>query len=109
MQGQPSARRFPMLLLTNIKSYNTHLIDLARETSARSFDVLRPMFVAITLSSARRIYLRSDGDRPSFALEPMVYDTVINVNRTGHWSCHERSSEKRVMLKAAHTNHCELP
>ena len=86
------------------------MIDIPRETSARSFDVLRPMFVAITLSSARRIYLRSDGDRPSFALEPMVYDTVINVNRTRHWPCHERSSEKRVMLKAAHTNnYCELP
>ena len=43
--------------------YNSHninhilhiLIDLPRETSARSFDVLRPIFVAITRSSVRRI------------------------------------------------------
>ena len=42
-------------------------------------------------------------------MELGVYDTVINVSRTGHWPCHERSAEKRVMLKAAHPNHCELP
>ena len=41
-------------------------------------------------------------------MEPIVYDTVMNANRTGHWPCHERYAEKRVMLKAAHTNHCEL-
>ena len=41
-------------------------------------------------------------------MEPIVYDTVINANRTGHCPCHERSAEKRVILKAAHTNHCEL-
>ena len=35
------------------------------------------------------------------AMEPLVYDTVMNANRTGHLQCH--------MLKAAHTNQCELP
>ncbi|KAK2165727.1 hypothetical protein NP493_1352g00030 [Ridgeia piscesae] len=29
-------------------------------------------------------------------MEPIVYDTVMNANRTGHWQCHERFSEKRV-------------
>ena len=43
-------------------------------------------------------------------MEPIVYDTVMNANRTGHWPCHERYAEKRIMLKAAHTNsYCELP
>ena len=42
-------------------------------------------------------------------MEPIVYDTVINVNRTDHWLCYEGYAEKRVILKAAHTNHCELP
>ena len=42
-------------------------------------------------------------------MEPVVYDTVINANRTDHWPCHENSAQKRVTLKAAHTNHCELP
>ena len=42
-------------------------------------------------------------------MEPGVYDTEINVSRTVNWPCHERSAEKWVMLKAAHTNHCELP
>ena len=42
-------------------------------------------------------------------MEPIVYDTVINANKTGHWSCHERSAQKRIRLKAAHINHCELP
>ena len=41
-------------------------------------------------------------------MEPIVYDTVINGNRTGHWSCHERFAEKRVMLTVSHTKHCEL-
>ena len=41
-------------------------------------------------------------------MEPIAYDTLMNANRTGHWPCHGRYAEKRVMLKAAHTNHCEL-
>jgi len=39
----------------------------------------------------------------------IVYDTVMNAKRTGHLPCHERYAEKRVMLKAAHTNQCEVP
>ena len=43
-------------------------------------------------------------------MEPIVYDTVMNANRTCHWPCHERYAEKWVMLKAAHTNkYCDLP
>ena len=42
-------------------------------------------------------------------MEPHVYDTVLNANRTGHLPCHERYAERRIMLKAAHTNQCELP
>ena len=43
-------------------------------------------------------------------MEPIVYDAVMNANRTGHWPCHERYAEKRVILKAAQTNNdCELP
>ena len=42
-------------------------------------------------------------------MEPLVYDTVINANRTGHLPCHERYAERRIMLKAADTNQCELP
>ena len=42
-------------------------------------------------------------------MEPIVYYTMINAYRTSHWPCHEHSAEKRVMLKAAHTDHCELP
>ena len=41
-------------------------------------------------------------------MEPHVYDTVMNANRTGHLPCHERYAERRIMLKAAHTNQCEL-
>ena len=41
-------------------------------------------------------------------MEPIVYDTVMNANRTSHWPCHERFAEKRVMLKAAHSNHSSL-
>ena len=34
----------------------------------------------------------------------------MNTNKTGHWPCHERYAEKRVMFKAANTNnYCELP
>ena len=42
-------------------------------------------------------------------MEPIVYDTVINANRTGHLPCHERYAERRIMLNATHTNQCELP
>ena len=42
-------------------------------------------------------------------MEPLVYDTVINANSTGHLPCHERYAERRIMLNAAHTNQCELP
>ena len=43
-------------------------------------------------------------------MELIVYGTVTNANRTGHWPSHERHADKRVMLKAAHTNnYCELP
>ena len=42
-------------------------------------------------------------------MEPLVYDTVMNANRTGHLPCHEHYAERRIMLKAAHTNQCELP
>ena len=38
-------------------------------------------------------------------MEPIVYDTVMNANRTGH----ERYVEKMVILKATHTSQCELP
>ena len=57
------------------------------------------------LSSLRR---RSASFRGN-AMEPHVYDTVLNANRTGHLPCHERYAERRLMLKAAHTNQCELP
>ena len=57
------------------------------------------------LSSLRR---RSASFRGN-AMEPLVYDTVMNANRTGHLQCHERYAERRIMLKAAHTNQCELP
>jgi len=42
-------------------------------------------------------------------MEAVVYDTVMNANRTGHSPCHERNVEKLVMLKATHTSQCELP
>ena len=43
-------------------------------------------------------------------MEAIVYDTMMNANRTGHRPCHERYTEKRITLKAAHTNnYCELP
>ena len=42
-------------------------------------------------------------------MEPIVYDTVINTNRTGHSPCHERYVKKLLMLKATHTSQCELP
>ena len=42
-------------------------------------------------------------------MKPLVYDTVMNANRTGHLPCHELYAERRIMLKAAHTNPCELP
>ena len=42
-------------------------------------------------------------------MEPILYDTVMNANRTGQLPCHERYAESRMMLKAAHTNQCELP
>ena len=32
-------------------------------------------------------------------MEPLVYDTVMNANRTGHLPCHERYAERRIMLK----------
>ena len=42
-------------------------------------------------------------------MEPIVYDTVMTANSTGHWPCHERYAEKRIILKTAHTNtYCEL-
>ena len=41
-------------------------------------------------------------------MEPIVYDTVMNANRTGDLPCHERYAEKRVMLKPARSNQCEL-
>ena len=33
----------------------------------------------------------------------------LNANRTGDLPCYEHYAERRVMLKAAHTNQCELP
>ena len=42
-------------------------------------------------------------------MEAIVYDTVMNANRTSHSPCHERYVEKLVMSKATHTSQCELP
>ena len=42
-------------------------------------------------------------------MEPLVYDTVMNANRTGDLPWHEHYAERRIMLKAAHTNQSELP
>ena len=42
-------------------------------------------------------------------MEPIVYDTVMNPNRTSHSPCHEGYVEEKVMLKATHTTQCELP
>ena len=42
-------------------------------------------------------------------MEAIVYDTVINANRTSHSPCHERYVEKLVMSKATHNSQCELP
>ena len=42
-------------------------------------------------------------------MEAIVYDTVMNANRTSHWPCHERYAEKLVMSKVTHTSQCELP
>ena len=42
-------------------------------------------------------------------MERIVYDTVMNANRTGHLPCHEHYAERRIMLNATHSNQCELP
>jgi len=42
-------------------------------------------------------------------MEAIVYDTVMNANRTGRSPCHELYAETLVMLKATHTSQCELP
>jgi len=58
------------------------------------------------------LYLTSDRDRLHFEAmpwKPMVYNTVMNANRTGHSPCRERYAEKLVMLTTAHTSQCELP
>ena len=41
-------------------------------------------------------------------MEAIVYNIVMNANRTGHSPCHERYVEKLVMLIATHTSQCEL-
>ena len=35
-----------------------------------------------------------------------VINTVINLNRSGHWPCHQRYADKPVTLKA---RHCKVP
>ena len=42
-------------------------------------------------------------------MEAIVYDTVMNANRTSHSPSHEGYVEELVMLKATHTSQCELP
>ena len=42
-------------------------------------------------------------------MEAIVYDIVMNANRTSHSPCHEGYVEELIMLKATHTSQCELP
>ena len=73
----------------------------------------RPRRRDVTVSLTTVAMPQNVGQKREF-LKSNLVRVIVGISSltaiAGHWPCHERYAEKRVMFKAANTNnYCELP